>query len=287
MRYKQYEDPGELRRLQRELTQILSEIDRVCRTLDIPYVVYGGTAIGAVRHHGFVPWDDDADICMLRADYERFLSEAPTVMGEGFTLDSMRTHRTFPCTYAYFGRRGSVFVPEYYRGHPYRRPISVDVFPFDNVADDPRAYRLQSLRTLFWGRLLILRATPEPAIALTGTAHRLAMAATRAVHWVLRTARVSPRFLQARWEGAARKYEHKQTRRAADFSDMTPLQWAASPDELFPAQEAAFEGITLPLPRAFDAILKRGYGDYMQLPPPNSRKNHYPHELTFAEDSAR
>ena len=59
------------------ITRILGEFDRVCRQLDIPYVVYGGTAIGAVRHQGFIPWDDDADVCMERSDYERFLAEAP------------------------------------------------------------------------------------------------------------------------------------------------------------------------------------------------------------------
>lgn len=284
MSYKQYEDPEELRRLQLELTEILREVDRVCRVLDIPYVVYGGTAIGAVRHEGFVPWDDDADVCLPRADYERFLAEAPAVMGADFTLDSMRTHANFPATYSYFGRRGTLFVPEYYRGLPYRRPVSVDVFPFDNVADDPRAYRLQSLRTLFWGRLLILRATPVPAVALTGPAKTVAMAATRAVHWVLRTARVSPRFLQARWESAARRYEHQDTRLMADFSDMNPLAWAASREELYPAREVPFEGITVNLPHHYDAVLRRGYGDYLELPPPHQRKNHYPHELRLPQD---
>ena len=68
MAFKSYENAVELRRVQVVSTKILAEFDRVCRELDIPYVVYGGTAIGAVRHQGFIPWDDDVDIEMTRSE---------------------------------------------------------------------------------------------------------------------------------------------------------------------------------------------------------------------------
>lgn len=78
MSYKEY-NAQELRRLQLISVDILEELDRVCRLLDIPYFIYAGTAIGAIRHGGFIPWDDDIDVGMLRDDYERFLLEAPAV----------------------------------------------------------------------------------------------------------------------------------------------------------------------------------------------------------------
>ncbi|MFT3876811.1 MAG: LicD family protein [Propioniciclava sp.] len=280
--YKSY-DPAVLRQTQLALTRILAEVDRVCRLLDIPYVVYGGTAIGAVRHGGFVPWDDDADVCMSRAAYERFLREAPAVIGPEFTVDSMRTHADFPATYAYLGQKGTAFVPEFYRTLSYRRPLAVDIFPLDNMPGDERAYRRQSRRTWLWGRLLILRATPTPHVELSGPKRALVLTATRIAHWGLRTLRVSPRFLQARWERAARQYEHESTAQMADYSDRDPRAWAASTDDLYPASDAPFEDITVKLPRNVDAVLRRGYGDYMTLPPADKRKNHYPYLLELPE----
>ena len=77
-------DPATLAAIQRVTKRCLAEIDRVCTLLDIRYVAYGGTAIGAVRHQGFIPWDDDGDVCMPRADYERFIADAPALLGEEF-----------------------------------------------------------------------------------------------------------------------------------------------------------------------------------------------------------
>ena len=74
-------DPATLAAIQRVTKRCLAEIDRVCALLDLRYVAYGGTAIGAVRHQGFIPWDDDGDVCMPREDYERFIAEAPALLG--------------------------------------------------------------------------------------------------------------------------------------------------------------------------------------------------------------
>ena len=71
-----YED-GQLRRLQAVELGMLLEIGRVCAELNIEWFLDSGTALGAARHQGFIPWDDDIDVGMLRADYDRFLEEAP------------------------------------------------------------------------------------------------------------------------------------------------------------------------------------------------------------------
>ena len=87
---------ADLRKVQKLLTLILAELDRVCRRIGVSYAIYGGTAIGAIRHGGFIPWDDDIDVMMTRADYERFLAEAPALLDERFRLDNTRTREDFP-----------------------------------------------------------------------------------------------------------------------------------------------------------------------------------------------
>ena len=90
--YKTYENPDELRKIQILSTLLMDELDRVCTELGISYQAYGGTAIGAVRHKGFIPWDDDVDISMFREDYEIFLEKAPARLRPDFCIQNGRTN---------------------------------------------------------------------------------------------------------------------------------------------------------------------------------------------------
>lgn len=277
MPYQAYEDEDELRRIQLAIVPILAEFHRVCHELDIPYVVYGGTAIGAVRHHGFVPWDDDIDVVLPRASYERFLREAPAVLAGGFALANARNTPDFPSTYSQLTAVGTRFVPEYYKDSEYQPRLNIDVFPLDNAADDPKALARQCRATWLWGRLKFLRATGAPYVPLEGWKRSLVLGACALAHWGLRTAHVSPAWIQKHWERAARSHEHEDTRLMADFSDRAPMDWAVTMDDMFPAVEVPFEDITVMLPRNYDEILTRGYRDYMTLPPVEKRKNHHPY----------
>lgn len=266
-----------LRRVQLLLTRILDEFDRVCRELEIPYVAYGGTAIGAVRHGGFIPWDDDADVCMLRADYERFLLHAPSVLGEEYEILNSRTDPDYPNMFTKVGLKGTRFIPEFLRRSGYQMPIALDVFPLDNLPDNPREYRAQSRLTWFWGRLLYLQGTPVPYLEVAGVKRTLALAASGIAYWTMRILHVKPRALQRRWERAARRFENTPTRRVTDYTDKQPLLWAVERDELFPPRYLPFEDIQIPAPCQVDSVLTRGYGAYMLLPPEEKRKTHMPY----------
>ena len=269
------DDPELLRRIQALLLKMLKDFDDTCRRLDIPYSVYGGTMIGAIRHQGFIPWDDDVDVLMTRADYERFLAEAPSVLPDDYQIDNTRTRPEYPFMFTKLGLKGTLLVPEFGKDSAYRMPISLDILPVDNAPDSPSAFRAMSRRTWLWGRLLFLRGTPRPyLIGITGARRAAIYTVTSTVHWIMRGLGLTPRFLQSRWERAARRYEHVRTKRMADFSMRDPENWALTKDELFPLIEAPFEDITVMLPHEYDALLRRGYGDYMQLPPPEQRYNH-------------
>ena len=264
------------------ITRILGEFDRVCRQLDIPYVVYGGTAIGAVRHQGFIPWDDDADVLMMRADYERFLKEAPALLGPDYRLDNTRTVPDFPFMFTKMVLTGTLLIPEFAKDSAYRMPFFLDILPVDNIPLSPRAFRAMSRRSWIWGRLLFLLGTPRPyLIGITGPKRAMIYTATTAAHWLMRCLHVTPRFLQARWEKAVRRYENEETGRMADFTMRDPQNWVVTREELYPALDVPFEGITVKLARHYDALLRRTYGDYMELPPLDKRMNHKPHLVDF------
>ena len=75
--------------------EVLSEIDKICQKYNIQYFAEWGTLLGAVRHNGFIPWDDDLDIGMKRADYERFLAAAEKELPTGYKINNCRTRDDF------------------------------------------------------------------------------------------------------------------------------------------------------------------------------------------------
>lgn len=276
------DDPELLARVHVLLLKMLKDLDSACRTLGIAYSVYGGTMIGAVRHQGFIPWDDDVDVLMTRADYERFLREAPAVMGEEYRFDNTRTLAEYPYMFTKLGLVGTLFVPEFAKDALYRMPICLDVLPLDTVPDDERAFRTQSRATWWWGRLLYLTGTPTPMLINTHGLKRLAIhTATGLAYWSLRLLRISPRRLQARFDRAARRHEGTPTGRFTDFSMRDPQNWIVSLDEIQPPLDTQFEDAVVQMAPGYDAMMRRTYGDYMELPPQAQRRNHKPLEIDF------
>ena len=261
------------------LKEILAEFDRVCTKLDIPYAVYGGTAIGAVRHQGFIPWDDDVDVLMRRSDYERFLSLAPQVIDERFALHNTRTVVNFPFMFTKMVLKDTLLIPDFAVDSDYRMPFFIDVLPVDNIPADPVAFKRMSRASWLWGRLLFLHGTAKPFLpGISGTKKQLIYTATTGANWALKAAKLSPQTLQRRWEKAVRAWEHTPTTRMADFTMRDPENWIITNSELLPTVRVPFEDITVQLPAQYDAWLRRGYGDYMQLPPTRgSYRSHSAH----------
>ena len=116
------------------LLELLRELDRVCTAHDIPYVLFAGTALGAARHRGFIPWDDDLDVALLRPDYERLLALDDGCWGEKYFLQREFSPH-WPLHFSKLRKNGTTCLEKYRpkdeRSH---RGIYIDVFPLDNAA---------------------------------------------------------------------------------------------------------------------------------------------------------
>lgn len=132
--------------------EVLEEVKRVCGILGIKFFADWGTLLGAVRHHGFIPWDDDMDIAMLREDYMRFLSEAPVLLEKYYEIKSVYNDPEDDIIKArIINGRHICFEPDFlarFHGCPY--VVGIDIFPVDNITDDKRALdkQIESLRFL-------------------------------------------------------------------------------------------------------------------------------------------
>ena len=132
--------------------EVLEEVKRVCGILEIKFFADWGTLLGAVRHHGFIPWDDDMDIAMLREDYMRFLSEAPVLLEKYYEIKSVYNDPEDDTIKArIINGRHICFETDFlarFHGCPY--VVGIDIFPVDNITDDKRALdkQIESLRFL-------------------------------------------------------------------------------------------------------------------------------------------
>ena len=132
----------DIKKVQNCVLEVFSEFDRICRKHNLSYSMEGGTLMGAVKYKGFVPWDDDVDVIMPRADYERFLEIAPQETTEKFFLESYNNISQFPLNYAKFCLNGTKIL-NYTYSHltQMHHGIFIDIFPIDNVK--PKTYKLQ------------------------------------------------------------------------------------------------------------------------------------------------
>ena len=133
----------ELEQLQQVLYEILGEVIRICKKHHIPYFVIGGTAIGTLYDGAILPWDDDIDIGMLRADYDRFLRIAPQELDSNYFLSWMGSDPHTPYYFAKVKKNHTCFTDPLFAQVPMHPGIFVDIFPFDRIPDHPLMRRLQ------------------------------------------------------------------------------------------------------------------------------------------------
>lgn len=234
-----------LRRMQHRMTEMLREIDAICRRHNIRYWLCSGTLLGAVRHGGYIPWDDDLDIEVMREDYERLLDILPRELPEHLRL---QTHDTDPGYFYCFAKVRDLRshlseTNDYDRIFKYRG-IFIDIFPYEKM---PLPLLWLSNRT--FGRVYKVMKNKEYN---TQQLLRKTAAIYRFNHrWVFPLLRTIARF----WPTQKRNY-----------SPGIPYDNTIYEREVFPLRTLLFDGFEAPVPHDYDAYLRRKFGDYMRLP---------------------
>ena len=247
---------------------LMARFDKVCRDNGISYFLDSGTALGAVRHHGFIPWDDDVDMGMLREDYERLLDLGAAGLPDNLSLQTYESDPAYMMPFAKI-RLGNSYFPEKMTGYDKFRyqGIYIDVFPYDRIPEDAEKARRFIKRSRIWYYLSVFcrRDYPGkklPQKILTSFLHKLS---DKKVAWLHRY-----------YDRYCRKYE------LTDSRMRTCLCWRMSQrkeyffkeSELLPTKRAMFEGKEFSTVSDPDRYLRIMFGDYMVLPPENERKIH-------------
>lgn len=288
-RYKERREysPEILEKLHKIQLRILEDFINVCEKYNLTYFAVYGTAIGAVRHHGFIPWDDDIDVGMLREDYDRFFEIFEKELGDKYYLLTPETDGRYACTVTHLQRKGTRFVSEMSQDLKCEQCIFMDIFPFDYVAEEKKEQILQGRNTNFWGKMLFLSGTAYPLIPYDGIKKEIASLICKIIHYILKGVRIKPRWLYKQYIKAARKYNNseKKSQYVTSFEYVGCLKDKVKKEALFPIKKLPFENLIINVPANNHEFLTKVYGDYMQLPPVDKRVNHMPLEIEFGEDN--
>lgn len=275
-------DKKDLARLHGELLDIMAEIIRVCEVCGIPYFIQGGTAIGALFNKGIVPWDDDIDIGMTRADYERFLQLAPQHLRPQYFLEWFGTERNTPFYFAKVKKNGTLFVEEMFRNMDIHHGIFVDIFPYDRIPDNKWLERLHRFRSRFWincfiGRQIWLwRWCGRCEIDAPLPKSFVGCLAVRAVCSLLSRERIYAKM--CRVLGAYNGRDCKRVNIVRMPKDQIPRADIENPVMM------PFGGMTVRAPRNIESYLRHHYPNLRPELPEEEQINHAPYRLSFGDE---
>ncbi|MCD8337443.1 MAG: LicD family protein [Lachnospiraceae bacterium] len=253
-------DADRLKTLQNILLATLLELDRVCRKNEIKYFLAGGTLLGAIRHHGFIPWDDDVDVMMLREDYEKFLQAAEKDLSDKLCLQRANYN-----PYTRLRVNGTVFASEFMARFPdIHSGIFLDIFAHDRTARRAWPQKLHRMATKVT-RSIVFNKWGNTEIKGDGS-HPL-------IRWIVsRVKKLIPMKL-AIWmrDQTLVLFRNRETGYLYDGMGQNMARGAFPEEWLSEVVYVDFEGYSLPVPKKYDAYLTWLYGDYMRLPPEEQR----------------
>jgi lipopolysaccharide cholinephosphotransferase len=259
--------PEQLRQLQQAQLQIALEVTNLCAKHGLPYLLLAGTALGARRHGGFIPWDDDMDLGMLRPHYDAFLEIAKREIGPDLYVQNWLDDPHMGAPFTKVRRNDSTMVEAWSKDTGGHKGIFIDVFPLDNVPDGPVARVLHKFQLALLKRLLRHNSgyTITPLSGIRGVFDAMVRFASR---------HISQSAAKRSLDRTMRRYSDRSTRQVVAVAgcygyakESLLREWAEK------LTNRPFEGHDLLAPVQIDAYLEHLYGDFMKLPPEEQRGN--------------
>lgn len=257
---------NELQKIELDLFRCFAE---TCEKLNLNYFLVCGSALGAARHGGFIPWDDDFDVGMYREDYNKFMELAPALLPEGIFLQNYKTDPQYPYIFSKLRNSNTTFIEKLLSNFDINHGIYMDIFPLDGYPDSPSEQaKLASGKRNFRRKLFcgfkMHREFKAGALAFL----------LRMLGYHKRTAKTL-----AEYEALISGYPVKDSRIICSHGT-----WYGERDYI-PAQyygkgaEAVYEGIKVRVPEKCDEYLTSLYGDWRTPPDSEKQEGTHQHEI--------
>ena len=251
--------------LQKKSLELLHIFVRICDKWNIPYYLVCGSALGAVKYGGFIPWDDDVDVGLLRNDYNRFLEVAPRELPEWCFLQNYKTEPNYSATYSKLRNSNTTFIEKGVASLSMNHGIYLDIFPLDGYPEGKLEALIFELKKRLnaWVRYTISVDSENPKIIRRNK--------------ILRLIGLHKKTYQAhrRIEKLYSRYSPDQSELWCNFGNWQGKLEYAPKWHYGNGVWATFEGLKVRIPENYDAYLTQKYGEWRKDPPLDKQESHH------------
>lgn len=265
-----------INRIQKEEFDIIQQIDSICKAHNLTYFAIGGSVLGAVRHQGFIPWDDDIDIGMTRKDYEKFLKYAAEELPKGFFLQTFFTENKSPFYFAKVRKDNTKLVEYYIRDLDIHHGVFVDIFPFDNVPENTAVKNLHYRLCRVANQLYLSKSLTTVCSSRFQQKDNYKSLIRKILHILLLP--VPKSLLFTLLDSCVQMFNNKECK---EISHIVRRRLRIKLEDLYPIAYLPFGEMQMPVPNNYDAYLTAHYGDYKSLPEKAKRYGHLPYLIEF------
>lgn len=255
--------------LQQKELELLKLFVQLCERMQLRYYLVCGTALGAVKYGGFIPWDDDVDVAMPREDYEVFLEKAPALLPEGMFLQNYRSEPAFPQIFSKLRNSNTTYIEKSAAALPINHGIYIDIFPLDGYPELPKEQRRMERKKKLYLHLLGT-AFAEPAPLKSKMIYRV----KRALGFHKKTAQFATDY-----DAMIRKYPLENAPVWCNHGNWQGRLEYAPREQYGSGAEAIFEGLVVQVPERYSEYLMQKYGDYTQDPPVQEQIGHHYYDV--------
>ena len=239
----------------------------ICEKYKLRYYILGGTALGAVRHKGFIPWDDDIDVGMPRYDYEKFLEVAPKELPEYLFLQTNITDKNYPLNFAKIRNSNTSFIETRTQNIKMNHGIYIDVFPLDGYPSFKAIAKMRQTLDIVISKSIKNIFFYEKHIKKTLAGHINDIISHVFFKDYRKAVKLRDKLLK--------KYDYEKCDIVANYCGAWGLKEVMPKSYFGNGTIGEFEGLKVMLPYDYDKYLTSLYGDYMTPPPPEKRISHH------------
>ena len=251
--------------LQQTEFALLKMFDQVCAKLGLKYFLVCGSALGAAKYQGFIPWDDDIDVALYRSDYEIFCECAAALLPAHVFVQNFHTDPGFPAIYSKLRDLTAPYVEKSARNLPIRHGVFIDVFPLDGYPDGWLARRRLECRKRIYKHALAAAF----CLDRSGGAQLLYLA-----NWVLGTPKRTAQIAQ-KYTDLICRYPARTSGVLCNHGNWQGILDYAPGEQYGDGVWTMFEGLPVRIPARYDQYLTQKYGDWRSDPPPEQQKGHH------------
>jgi len=254
---------------------ILDEFVKICKKYNLTYFLVGGTLLGAVRHNGFIPWDDDLDVGMPREDYEFFISNYYKKLNSKFELDVHDHNKLYWLPFAKIRLKNTTYIESGAKNYIGDQGIWIDIFPLDSISNIKKAKIQKKITTAIRAEM--------------GNRQNIINNIDKRKKKILKMIFIgfNSNKTLGKLQNKIMKLQNKKqnTEYFANFGSQYEIEKQIHlKEKYFPLKKMKFEGKLYNVPNDYDYVLTKIYGkNYMELPPVEKRVTHNPLKIVFED----